>query len=366
MTITGSRKENPTTQTKTGVTRRTLLQSAAAVAVTGLAAPWVTTKARAAGTLNLVLNQGLLAKLWVDELHAKFEKETGATINLQQSVTSQMLAMLKTQKNDPPDLMQFSEAGVFIARDEGLLRAHDAKNIPNIANVREEFLLAEGFSAGVIDAPHTLFYNTNEVKEEPTSWAALWDPANKDKIAIPPVKWNSGVRMVTSAAQVATGKPFKDAQYEWEAGLAHMAKLKDNGVSVYTGAPQAIQMLQSGQVPLVPFYGIFINPLVEKGAPFLPAHPLEEGMHGEIVGLNMPVNAKNVELAEAYINMSYDREFQGKIDSVLRTRAAHKEVDASAKTLELMGPPDNILYADWAYLSKNRPQITEKWNDIFG
>jgi hypothetical protein len=26
-------------------------------------------------------------------------------------------------------------------------------------------------------------------------------------------------------------------------------------------------MLQSGQVPLVPFYGIFINPLIEGGAP---------------------------------------------------------------------------------------------------
>ena len=347
------------------LTRRSVLMTGAAAAAT-LAAPWVTTKARAAGMLNLVLNQGLLAKLWVDELHPRFEKETGATINLQQSVTSQMLAMLKTQKNDPPDLMQFSEAGVFIARDEGLLRAHNPKNIPNIANVRPEFLLAENFSAGVIDAPHTLFYNTNEVEQAPAAWADLWDPANKDKIAIPPVKWNNGVRIVTSAAQIATGKPFKEAQYEWEAGLAHMAKLKDNGVQVYTGAPQAIQMLQSGQVPIVPFYGIFINPLIEKGAPMRPAHPLKEGMHGEIVGLNMPVNTKNVELAEAYINMSYDQEFQSKIDSVLRTRSAHKGVDASAKTLEMMGPPDNILYADWGFLSKNRPKITEKWNEIFG
>lgn len=347
------------------ISRRSILKGTATSAAI-LAAPWVTTKARAAGTLNLVLNQGLLAKLWIDELHSKFEKETGATINLQQSVTSQMLALLKTQKDNPPDLLQFSEAGVFVARDQGLLRSHNAKNIPNIANVREEFLLADNYSAGVIDAPHTLFYNTNEISEAPSAWADLWDEKNKNKIAIPPVTWNNGVRTITSAAQVATGKPFKEAQYEWEAGLEHMKKLKDLGVSVYTGAPQAIQMLQSGQVPIVPFYGIFINPLVEKGAPFRPAHPLKEGMHGEIVGLNIPTNAPNVELAEAYINMSYDKDFQSKIDSVLRTRAAHKEVDASAKTLELMGPPDNILYADWDFLSKNRAQITEKWNDIFG
>lgn len=345
--------------------RRQILKGVAATGV-ALSSPWVTTAAKAAGEINVVLNQGLLAKLWMDELHPKFEAQTGAKINVQQSVTSQMVAMLKTQKDNPPDLMQFSEAGVFLARDEGLLRPHNPANIPNMANVRKEFMLAENYSAGVVDAVHTLFYNTGAITKAPTSWADLWDPKNSGRIAIPPVAWNNGVRMVTSAAQVATGKPLSEAQYEWEAGIEHMRKLKDNGVAVYTGASQAIQMLQSGQVPIVPFYGIFINPLIEKGAPIAPAHPLKEGMHGEIVGLNMPVNAKNVELAEAYVNMSYDKEFQSKIDSVLRTRSPHKEVDASARTLELMGPPDNIGYADWGFLSKNRPLITEKWNEVFG
>lgn len=346
--------------------RRQVLKGGAAIAGAAFAAPWVTTRARAAGELNVVLNQGLLAKLWIEELHPKFEAETGATINLQQSVTAQMLAMLKTQKDNPPDLMQFSEAGVFFARDEGLLRPHEPKNIPNIANVREAFLLAEHYSAGVIDAVNTIMYNTSEVTEPPKAWAELWDSSNAGRVAIPPVGWNNGMRMITTAAQIATGKPLSEAQYEWEEGLRHLAKLKENGAAVYTGAPQAIQMLQTGQIPLVPFYGIFINPIIDQGAPIAPAHPLEEGMHGEIVGLNMPTNAKNVELAEVYINLSYEKSFQEKIDSVLHTRSAHKEVDPSPRTLELMGPPDNIQYADWAFLSKHRPQITEKWNEIFG
>jgi putative spermidine/putrescine transport system substrate-binding protein len=349
-----------------GRTRRQFLKASAAAGAVALSAPWVTTKARAAGEINVVLNQGLLAKLWVDDLHPKFEKETGAKINLQQSVTSQMLAMLKTQKDDPPDLMQFSEAGVFVAVENGLLRQHNAKNIANIDSLRDSFNLADLYSVGVVDAPHTLFYNTDRIKQAPGAWADLWDTANKGLIAIPPVKWNNGVRIVTSAAQVATGKPFKDAQYDWQAGIDHLAKLKGNDVVVYTGAPQAIQMLQSGQVPIVPFYGIFINPLIDGGAPIAPAHPLKEGMHGEIVGLNMPLNAANVELAEVYVGMSLDKAFQSKIDGVLRTRSAHKEVNPSARTLELMGPPDNILYADWAYLSKERAKITEKWNEIFG
>ena len=346
----------------TTLTRRAALGAGAVV----LAAPWVTTRARAAGQLNVVLNQGLLAKLWIDELHPAFEQATGAKIAVQQSVTGAMLAMLKTQKDSPPDLMQFSEAGVFIARDEGLLRAHDPKHIPNFAFLRPEFNVADAFSAGCIDAMNTLHYNTKSVAAAPASWAAMWDPANKGRIAIPPIAWNSGVRMVTTAAQLATGKPFKEAQYELDAGLAHLAKLKGNGVVVYTGAPQAIQMLQSGQVPLVPFYGSFINPVIAGGAPIAPAATLAEGKHGEIVGLNMPVNAKNVELAQQYVDMSLSKAFQSKIDSILKARCGHRDVTPSADTLALIGPPDNTLYADWAFLAKSRGKLTDKWNEVFG
>ena len=342
--------------------RRTILKSAAA----GLAAPWIMNSARAAGELNVVLNQGLLAKLWIDELNPAFEKATGAKVNVQQSVTANMLAMLKTQKDNPPDLMQFSEAGVFQAAKDGLLRQLNAKNIPNFATIRPAFRLAGDYSAGVIDAVNTLYFNTTAQKTRPAAWAEMWDKSNARRIAVPPIVWNSGIRMVTTAAQVATGKPFKEAQYDIEAGIRHLAKLKENGAVAFTGAPQAIQMLQSGQVPLVPFYGIFINPLIEQGAPIAPATGLKEGIHGEVVGLNMPVNAKNVQLAEAYIDMSLSKEFQEKIDRVLRARAAHRDVAPSARTLELLGPGDNILYADWKFLSENRAKISEMWNNIFG
>lgn len=358
--------DNPRKTTTRGRLNRRVFLASTAAAGAALAAPWVTTKARAAGSINVILNQGLLAKLWVDELHPAFEKETGASVNVQQSVTSNMLAMLKTQKDNPPDLMQFSEAGVFVAADEGLLRQYKTANIPNFAKLRPAFNMADDYSAGCVDAMHTIFYNTNRVSEGPDAWADLWQSENNGRIAIPPVTWNSGVRMVTTAAQIATGKPLQEAQYDIDAGIAKLAELKDNGVEVYTGAPQAIQMVQSGQVPLVPFYGVFINPLIAKGAPLAPATELAEGKHGEIVGLNMPTNAPNAELAEVYVNMSLSTEFQKKIDSTLHALAGNSEVDPSARTLELVGPPGNTTYADWRFLSENRPMITEKWNEVFG
>jgi putative spermidine/putrescine transport system substrate-binding protein len=345
------------------ISRRTALR-AGGIAL--LAAPFVSNRAHASGTLTVVLNQGLLARLWIDELHPVFERETGARLNVQQSVTANMLAMLRTQRDNPPDLMQFSEAGVFAAAAAGLLRQHNPANIPNWSSLRDAFRLADNYSAGVVDATHTIYYNTNAQPSAPTSWAQMWEPSSRRRIAIPPIGWNSGVRMVTTAAQIATGKPFREAQYDLDAGMRHLARLRENGVIAYTGAPQAIQMLQSGQVPIVPFYGIFINPIVEQGAPIRPAVPLAEGIHGEIVGMNMPVNVRNVELAERYVNMSLSREFQSKIDSVLRARAAHRDVQSSPRTQEFLGPPDRIDYADWRFLSENRTRLTDMWNNVFG
>lgn len=346
------------------LTRRQILKGVSA-GVFAAAAPWVTTSARAAGQLTVILNQGLLAKLWIDELNPKFEKETGAKLNIQQSVTGNMLAMLRTQKDNPPDLMQFSEAGVFLARDTGLLRQIDRSKIPNWKFMSKEFDVADGFSAGMIDAMNTIFYNTNQQKKAPTSWAEMWEPANKGRIAIPPITWNNGVRMVVTAAQIATGKPLAQAQYEYEAGIRELAKLKKNAVRVYSDAPQALQLLQSGEVPLVPFYLAFAAPLIAKGAPIYPATFLKEGKQGEIVGFNMPTNAKNVELANQYINMSLEKDFQQKIENVLRARCAHVDIKPSPETEKLLGPAGNTTYADWAFLSKNRPKITELWNEVF-
>ncbi|MCD8516811.1 MAG: extracellular solute-binding protein [Burkholderiaceae bacterium] len=346
------------------VTRRQLIKGVSA-GVFVATAPWVTSVARAAGELTVILNQGLLAKLWIDELNPKFEKATGAKLNIQQSVTGNMLAMLRTQKDNPPDLMQFSEAGVFLARDTGLLRQINASAIPNWKYMKKAFNMADDYSAGMIDAMNTIFYNTNEQKTAPTAWADLWDPANKGRIAIPPIAWNNGVRMVVTAAQVATGKPLAEAQYEIEAGIAQLAKLKQNDVRVYSGAPQALQLLQSGEIPLVPFYLAFAAPVMAQGAPIYPATYLKEGKQGEIVGLNMPVNAKNVELAQEYINMSLEKDFQEKIENTLRARCAHIDVTPSPETEKLLGPADNTTYADWAFLSKNRPKITEMWNEVF-
>jgi hypothetical protein len=41
------------------------------------------------------------------------------------------------------------------------------------------------------------------------------------------------------------------------------------------------------------------------------------------------------------------------------------DIKPSAETQKLLGPAGNTTYADWGFLSKNRPKITEMWNEVF-
>ena len=57
----------------------------------------------------------------------------------------------------------------------------------------------------------------------------------------------------------------------------------------------------------------------------------------------------------------------GDIDQVLAVPEGQDDCGyTSPRTKELLGPADNITYADWDFLSANRAKITEKWNEIFG
>ena len=76
-------------------------------------------------------------------------------------------------------------------------------------------------------------------------------PAAAGKVIIPSLKNTEGYWALLSAAHLATGKPYKDAQYEIDAGFKKLATLKPNLLNVYTDAPQAINLLEQGEAQMI-------------------------------------------------------------------------------------------------------------------
>src|SRR3546814_20660445 len=72
--------------------------------------------------------------------------------------------------------------------------------IPHVVNKYDDGRVA---GIGAVAWYITLVTNTNAYPEAPTSWAALWDPANEDKLGLLALVSNSFLLEVTAKTFVA-------------------------------------------------------------------------------------------------------------------------------------------------------------------
>ena len=68
---------------------------------------------------------------------------------------------------------------------------------------------------------------------------------------VPSLQNTEGLWTLLAASHLETGKPFKEAQYEMDAGFKKLASLKPNVLTVYTNQPQAENLLESGEASLM-------------------------------------------------------------------------------------------------------------------
>ena len=77
----------------------------------------------------------------------------------------------------------------------------DPARVPNMNNVLKDFVRPEGRGVGYMMSAIGILYNKNAMKEPPTSWADLWDPANRGRVTM----FDYDARMLAIAARLNGG-----------------------------------------------------------------------------------------------------------------------------------------------------------------
>lgn len=161
--------------------RRSVLLGAAAFGLAfGLA---VSGPAFAAGELHVYAWSGELPQEIVDD----FEKETGITVTFDTFDSNEtMMAKLEAGATGY-DIVNPSQYAVQILAKKGLIEELEHGKIANIGNISEEFRNVSYDPGNKYQIPYLsgstgLAYNTDCVKEEVTSWKALWDEKYKGRI----------------------------------------------------------------------------------------------------------------------------------------------------------------------------------------
>ncbi|MFK7893766.1 MAG: extracellular solute-binding protein [Granulosicoccus sp.] len=276
---------------------------------------------------------------------------TKSSVNLQKMDSNRDAPYLSVVQMDDPVMIQAVEAG--------LLTPITADAVPNMTDLRDGAVHMEGQWCNYVQPWAGIAYNT-DVRDGVSSWGELWEEANAEQIIIPSLQNTEGMWTLFSAAMLATGKPFNEAQYEIDAAFEQLAGLRSQILTTYTVMSQAFNLLEQAEISMLAGnFSSYTFPRKAQGVPVDLAAP-EEGIFAMPSGICLVKDGPNPELAQAYVNEMLGPDMQSAIAEFSSSVPANTTVTAGAITPE--GVP--IYSPDWAFVSANRAAWIDRFDKL--
>ena len=229
----------------------------------------------ALGALLLALAPGaataqdkLVVSVWggswrdmVDTIIAKrFTAETGVPVEFITGGTIDRLNKERLAKGNPESDITFTTSHVgWLYANDGLYEKLDLSKIPNAANLIEQAKISP-YHIGTWAYVYTIGYRSDLIKNETfTSWADLWKPSLKGKLAAP--DFDPSHLIVVSA--ILSGG---DAS-TWEKGQAKLKELKPNFKAFYTNDANSQQLIANGETPVQVILSMNAHYMAGEGVP---------------------------------------------------------------------------------------------------
>lgn len=281
----------------------------------------------ASAQTNLVLSAfGVAQDLLRKDLYAPFEATCGCKVVVDAGNSADRLAKLEARKANPEvDLAVLADINALEADQKGLIEPIDVtklKNYDRIYDVAKDPLGGHR-AIGYTFYATSIIYRTDKVKI--TAWKDLWQPALKNRLALPNITTSQGPLLLFMA-----DRAFGGTTPDYAVGIDKVAELKGSVVTFYQNLAQLTQLFQQDEI-YATVTGRYNWPSLKKlNLPLGWAMPAE-GMTG---GMNMLVlikGAKNKDLAMRLIDAWLGVEAQ--------TRLAMDQVD-SPVNMDVKLPPE--------------------------
>ena len=335
--------------------RRSILKATAALAATiGMPA-----LLRAAGKEIVIGGPAGAAKYFNADLFPVLEKKLDCKVLYEGTNSLTNLQKMQADKASPKISVVIMDDPVMLpAAAEGLITKMSSSAIPNLGKLVDDAVHQDGMWANYQKPWVGIAYSTKRMKTAPVSWAELWDAKYDSKIVVPSLSNTEWFWTLLAAAHLETGKPYKEAQYEIDAGFKKIKSLKANLLNVYTNAPQAINLLEQGEAWMIG--GQFsAYTLIRKadGSPVDLAIP-KDGGFSMPSGIAKVAGAPAGDLADAVIDFYLSPEAQ-----TILAKTAFIAPTSKATPLPAGYPDPASLFApDWAFIAKNRAGWVDRWS----
>lgn len=236
---------------------------------------------------------------------SEFERLTGAKVNYTNYESNENMYSKLSGGGVSYDVIVPSDYMISRLIDEDMLVEIDWNNVPNIRYIENRyknlyFDPEQKYTLCYNIGTTALIYNTELVKEKPTSWKVLWDEQYKDKILM----FNNS-RDAFAIAQAILGQSLNTiVESEWTAAAALLAEQKDAVSPVYV-MDEVFNLMESGEYAFAAYYAgdyVLMNENNDNLAYCFP----EEGVNIFYDAFCIPKCVHNKKGAEAFINFMHE------------------------------------------------------------
>ena len=235
----------------------------------------------------------------------EFERLTGAKVNYTNYESNENMYSKLSGGGVSYDVIVPSDYMISRLVDEDMLVEIDWNNVPNIKYIEDEcknlyFDPEQKYTLCYNVGTTALIYNTELVKEKPTSWKVLWDEQYKDKILM----FNNS-RDAFAISQAILGQSLNTVdESDWTQAAALLAEQKDAVSPVYV-MDEVFNLMESGEYAFATYYAgdyVLMSDNNDKLAYCFP----EEGVNIFYDAFCIPKCVHNKRGAEAFINFIHE------------------------------------------------------------
>ncbi len=223
-----------------------------------------------------------------DEIWAKIKGSEGKDFDLFAVNTAQLQRYIDAGLTTPYDLAKVPN------QQQTLARFQDLSKVTGV--MRDGKVMAVPYAFDSIG----LIYDTDKVKEAPTSWKVLWDPKYAGKV----LGYDNGEHNFTiTALTMGIADPFHLTDDQLKQAEQKLIDMKKNVLSFYTTADEALQLYQHNDVDIIfANYGQQqVKDMLKAGAHIAYVNP-SEGAPAWLDTWAMTSGVQDKDLAESWVN----------------------------------------------------------------
>jgi putative spermidine/putrescine transport system substrate-binding protein len=287
-----------------------------------------------------------------------FEEETGASVELVLGGSSDRFARLYAETDNPTmDVMYVGLDQTMQAAADGVITEPNPAGVPEYANLYEQAKTPGAY--GVAFMSIGIMYNTDMVETAPTAWADLWKPEYAGKVAPFVFPGTQGTAFLAMAAKINGG-----SESDMGPGFEALKELKPFP-SILSGVDETNLGFKEGDIWFAPQIHGYVYKYQDEGGPVGFVLP-EEGAPLAVNSAVIPVNSKNADLAEIFINIHLGQATQEAYAKELYYAPTNKTVvlDEALAAKMPYGEEEvgQLLMLDSKAISEQATELADRWN----